>query len=139
MSDGIARSIRGYNASKVSVVLTNVPSPSQKLYFAGRLLETIVFQVLQSGSIGVGISLFSYAGQVNSGLITERGLAPDPDTVVTAFQEEYGSLIYLAHVQELQARRSAEFAPHAGSASNSDLLTSASVQRRHIMNTGEKQ
>ncbi len=121
-------------------MLTNVPGPSQKLYFAGKLLKTIVFWVPQSGSTGVGISIFSYAGQVMSPLFTDRGLAPDPDTIVTAIlEEEFDSLFYLAHVQELRARRSAEFAPHAGSASNSDLLTSASVQRRHIMNTGEKE
>ena len=120
VSDRIARSVRGYYASKVSVVLTNVPGPSQKLYFAGKLLETIVFWVPQSGSIGVGISIFSYAGQVNIGLITDRGLAPDPDTIVTAFQEEFDSFFYLAHVQELQARRNAEPASRAGSASNSD-------------------
>ena len=43
VSDKIARRVRGYYADKVSVVLTNVPGPSQKLYFAGKLLETIVF------------------------------------------------------------------------------------------------
>ncbi|MDE0462540.1 MAG: WS/DGAT domain-containing protein, partial [Caldilineaceae bacterium] len=112
--------VRGYYASKVSVVLTNVPGPSQKLYFAGKLLETIVFWVPQSGFIGVGISIFSYAGQVNIELITDRGLASDPDTIVTAFQEEFDSLFYLAHVQEFQARRIAEPATRAGSASNSD-------------------
>lgn len=100
VSDKIARSIRTYFAGKVSVVLTNVPGPSQKLYFAGKPLETIVFWVPQSGSIGVGISIFSYAGQVNVGLITDRGLAPDPDTIVAAFQEEFDSLYYLAHLQE---------------------------------------
>ena len=120
------------------MVLINVSGPSQKLYFAGKLPETIVFWVSQSGSTGVGISIFSYAGQVSIGLITDRGLAPDPDTIVPAFQEEFDSLFFLADVQELQARRSAEFDPHACSASNSVLLTSASVQRRHIMNAGEK-
>ena len=77
VSDKIARSVRGYYADKVSVVLTNVPGPSRKLYFAGKVLDTIVFWVPQSGSIGVGISIFSYGGQVNIGLITDRGLAPD--------------------------------------------------------------
>ncbi len=120
VSDKIARSVRGYYAGKVSVVLTNVPGPSRKLYFAGKPLETIVFWVPQSGSIGVGISIFSYAGQVNVGLITDRGLAPDPDTIVAAFQEEFDSLFYLAHLRETQARRSAQPAPHGGSASNSD-------------------
>ena len=105
VSDKIARSVRGYYADKVSVVLTNVPGPSRKLYFAGKLLETIVFWVPQSGSIGVGISIFSYGGQVNIGLITDRGLAPDPDTIIAAFQAEFDNLLRLARMPETQARQ----------------------------------
>ena len=120
VSDKIATSVRSYYAGKVSVVLTNVPGPPRKLYFAGKPLETIVFWVPQSGSIGVGISIFSYAGQVNIGLITDRGLAPDPDTIVAAFQEEFDNLFYLAHLRETQARRSAQPAPHGGSAPHSE-------------------
>ncbi len=100
VSDRIARGVRSYYADKVSVVLTNVPGPSQKLYFAGKLLDTIVFWVPQSGSIGVGISIFSYGGQVNIGLITDRGLAPDPDTIVAAFEAEFEELLSLARVRE---------------------------------------
>ncbi len=118
VSDGVARSVRGYYADKVSVVLTNVPGPSQKLYFAGKLLDSIVFWVPQSGSIGVGISIFSYAGQVNIGLITDRGLAPDPDTIIAAFQEEFDRLLCLARLREEQGDGSAESAAHGGSGSN---------------------
>ncbi len=104
VSDKIARGVRSYYADKVSVVLTNVPGPSHKLYFAGNLLDTIVFWVPQSGSIGVGISIFSYGGQVNIGLITDRGLAPDPDTIIAAFQAEFDNLLCLARLRETQAR-----------------------------------
>ena len=103
VSDRIARGVRGYYADKVSAVLTNVPGPSEKLYFAGKLLDTIVFWVPQSGSIGVGISIFSYAGQVNIGLITDRGLAPDPDTIISAFQAEFDRLLRLARLREAEA------------------------------------
>ncbi len=120
VSDRIARGVRGYYADKVSVVLTNVPGPSEKLYFAGKLLETIVFWVPQSGSIGVGISIFSYAGQVNIGLITDRGLAPDPDTIIAAFQEEFDKLLILARLRDGQGSGSAEPASQSGSTSRSD-------------------
>ena len=103
VSDKIARGVRGYYADKVSAVLTNVPGPSQKLYFAGKLLETIVFWVPQSGSIGVGISIFSYGGQVNIGLITDRGLAPDPDRIIAAFEAEFDSLLCLARERATEA------------------------------------
>ena len=120
VSDRIAKGVRGYYADKVSVVLTNVPGPSQKLYFAGKLLDTIVFWVPQSGSIGVGISIFSYAGQVNVGLITDRGLAPDPDTIIEAFQAEFDRLLSLARLQEGQGNGSGGSEPQDGSATNSD-------------------
>ena len=120
LSDEIARSMRGYFADKVSVVLTNMPGPSQKLYFAGTLVDTMVFWVPQSGSIGVGISIFSYGGQVSIGLITDRGLAPDPDTVIAAFQAEFDKLLCLARVGESLANRNAEPAPQGSSASNLD-------------------
>lgn len=102
VSDRVARMVRGYYADKVSVVLTNVPGPSQRLTFAGKSLDSIVFWVPQSGSIGVGISIFSYAGQVNIGLITDRGLAPDPDTIIAAFQEEFDNLLSLASLRKGQ-------------------------------------
>ncbi len=103
VSDKVARGVRGYYADKVSAVLTNVPGPSEKLYFAGKLLDTIVFWVPQSGSIGVGISIFSYAGQVNIGLITDRGLAPDPGTIIAAFEAEFDSLLRQARLREAEA------------------------------------
>ena len=105
VSDRIARRVRSYFADKVSVVLTNVPGPVQKLYFAGKLLDTIVFWVPQSGSIGVGISIFSYGGQVNIGLITDRGLAPDPDSIVAAFEEEFDDLLRLARAENTGGQR----------------------------------
>ncbi len=120
VSDRIAKGVRGYYADKVSVVLTNVPGPSQKLYFAGKLLDTIVFWVPQSGSIGVGISIFSYAGQVNIGLITDRGLAPDPDTIISAFQTEFDRLLSLARLRGGQGQESAESDPEGGSGSHTD-------------------
>ena len=120
LSDEIARSMRGYFADKVSVVLTNMPGPSQKLYFAGTLVDTMVFWVPQSGSIGVGISIFSYGGQVSIGLITDRGLAPDPDTVIAAFQAEFDKLLCLARVGESLETRNAEPAPQGSCASNLD-------------------
>ncbi len=118
VSDEIARSIRRYFADKVSVVLTNVPGPPQKLYFAGKLLDTIVFWVPQSGSIGVGISIFSYGGQVNIGLITDRGLAPEPDTIIAAFQAEFDELLRQARLRETHAHRSAELATRGSSTSS---------------------
>lgn len=120
VSDRVARRVRGYYADKVSAVLTNVPGPPRKLYFAGKLLDTIVFWVPQSGSIGVGISIFSYAGLVNIGLITDRGLAPDPETIIAAFQTEFENLLSLARVRAGPGKGNGESDARGGSASSAD-------------------
>ena len=79
-------------ASKTSLVLTNVPGPRQKLYLAGQRIENLMFWVPQSGRMGVGVSILSYAGGVTIGVITDAGLAPDPETIVAGIHEEFAAL-----------------------------------------------
>lgn len=76
-------------ASKTSLVLTNVPGPRQKLYFAGSRIDELMFWVPQSGRMGLGVSIISYAGEVYIGVITDAGLAPDPDSIVEALHTEF--------------------------------------------------
>ena len=59
--------------------MTNVPGPRQPLAIAGSVLRQSLFWVPQSGDIGMGVSILSYAGNVQFGLITDRGLVPDPE------------------------------------------------------------
>jgi hypothetical protein len=76
-----------------SAVMTNVPGPQQQLYFAGAKIERFLFWVPQSGDIGMGVSILSYAGQVQFGLITDRGLVPDPEGIVARFGPEFEKLV----------------------------------------------
>ncbi|HLZ95925.1 MAG TPA: wax ester/triacylglycerol synthase family O-acyltransferase, partial [Candidatus Dormibacteraeota bacterium] len=64
--------------SKATAVLTNVPGPRQPLYMAGRKIDRIMFWVPQSGRLGLGISIISYAGGVMLGVATDARLVPDP-------------------------------------------------------------
>ena len=80
---------------KASAVATNVPGPQQPLYMAGSELRDIMFWVPQTGSIGLGLSILSYRGQVHFGLIADARLIPDPDAVVRRFGEEFERLLYL--------------------------------------------
>ena len=83
-------------AGKASVVATNVPGPSQRLYMAGSPLREMMFWVPQTGAVGVGISILSYRGRVHFGLIADAKLVPDPEAVVRRFGEEFEQLLYLA-------------------------------------------
>ena len=48
-----------------------------------------------SGDLGVGISILSYAGGVQFGLITDRRLVPDPERIVERFASEFDKLLML--------------------------------------------
>ena len=75
--------------SKATLVMTNVPGPRKHLYFAGQKLKNMMFWVPQSAHLGLGVSIFSYAGEVRVGVATDAALVPDPDTLV---QHVHGEL-----------------------------------------------
>lgn len=74
--------------AKATAVMTNVPGPRQQLYMAGKPMRSMMFWVPQSGRLGLGVSILSYAGQVRLGVTTDAALVPDPHTIVSSFQEE---------------------------------------------------
>ncbi|OWQ86753.1 wax ester/triacylglycerol synthase family O-acyltransferase [Roseateles terrae] len=81
---------------KATAVMTNVPGPSAPLQFCGSQVDRVMFWVPQSGDVGVGVSLLTYAGQVQFGLLTDAGLCPDPQAIVDAFEPEFQRLLTLA-------------------------------------------
>jgi len=83
--------------TKGTSVMTNVPGPRDTIYLAGAPLDTIMFWVPQSGHLGLGVSIISYAGQVRVGIATDGGLIPDPDQIVDAYRAEFDALAKLAH------------------------------------------
>ncbi len=91
-------------SQKASAVLTNVPGPQYPLYLAGSRMEQLMFWVPQNGSIGLGISILSYDGKVFFGLISDRGLVPDPHNIISRFRPEFEKLLYLALMLPLEAR-----------------------------------
>jgi WS/DGAT/MGAT family acyltransferase len=79
-------------AKNATAVMTNVPGPQQPLYFAGARIDRLMFWVPQSGDIGMGVSIMTYAGDVQFGLITDRSLCPDPERVIENFALEFEKL-----------------------------------------------
>ena len=82
-------------ASKATAVMTNVPGPQQSRYVAGSKLRQQMFWVPQSGNIGIGVSILSYHGKVQFGLITDKGLVDDPERIVERFSQEFEKLLWL--------------------------------------------
>lgn len=82
-------------ASKATAVMTNVPGPQQPVYVAGARLNQPLFWVPQSGDIGMGLSILSYDNRVQFGLVTDKGLVPDPESIVARFAGEFEKLLML--------------------------------------------
>lgn len=76
-------------AMKSTMVLTNVPGPRKPLYFAGSRIEKIMFWVPQSGRLGMGISIFSYASSVLVGVITDYGLVSEPQDIASFIELDF--------------------------------------------------
>jgi WS/DGAT/MGAT family acyltransferase len=92
----VQEAITGLFARKTSAVMTNVPGPREPIHFCGRTVRQVMFWVPQSGDVGVGVSILSYAGGVQFGLITDAKMCPDPDAIVAAFAPEFEKLLWLA-------------------------------------------
>lgn len=78
--------------AKTTAVLTNVPGPRAPRYLAGRQIRTLMFWVPQTGRVSLGISIFSYAGEVRLGLAADALSVPDPERVLEAFPNELEAL-----------------------------------------------
>ena len=75
-----------------TAVMTNVPGPQQPLFMAGAGIDSMMVWVPQSGDIGMGVSILSYDGQVQFGVLTDRGLCPDPARISARFAPEFAKL-----------------------------------------------
>ncbi len=87
--------ILGMFAKKATAVMTNVPGPAVPLKFCGATLRQNMFWVPASGNIGVGVSILSYGGGVQFGLITDKHLCPDPQAIIDRFEPEFEKLLTL--------------------------------------------
>ena len=83
-------------ARKTTAVMTNVPGPAEPLNFCGGKVERVLFWVPQSGDVGMGVSILTYAGHVQFGLITDSILCPDPQAIIDCFKPEFEKLLTVA-------------------------------------------
>jgi WS/DGAT/MGAT family acyltransferase len=80
-------------AANASAVITNVRGPQEPRYLAGKRITRQVFWVPQSGGIGMGISILSYAGKIDFGVVTDVKRVPDPTALVKRFISEFDALL----------------------------------------------
>lgn len=85
----------GMFAKKATAVMTNVPGPAAPLKLCGATLRQTMFWVPASGDIGVGVSILSYGGGVQFGLITDKRLCAHPQRIIDRFEPEFEKLLLL--------------------------------------------
>ena len=77
---------------KTTAVMTNVPGPREKLRICGSTIEESLFWVPQSGTVGLGVSILSYGGGVQFGVVADTTLCPEPQKIIDRFEPEFTKL-----------------------------------------------
>jgi WS/DGAT/MGAT family acyltransferase len=88
--------VLGLFSKKTTAVITNVPGPGTPLQLCGSTLRQTMFWVPASGDVGVGVSILSYGGGVQFGLITDEKLCPVPQQIIDRFEPEFEKLLWLS-------------------------------------------
>jgi diacylglycerol O-acyltransferase / wax synthase len=83
----------GFFSGRASLVVTNVPGPRKRLAVAGAPVEGVLVWAPCSGSIGMTVSIFSYAGEVTAGFMTDTGLVEDPESLAQAYEHQLELLV----------------------------------------------
>jgi diacylglycerol O-acyltransferase len=83
----------GFFSDKASLVVTNVPGPRRRLHFAGVPIESVLVWAPCSGTLGMTVSIYSYAGEVTTGFMADTAVTSDPERLARAYQRELSRLI----------------------------------------------
>lgn len=81
--------INTFLCQKASCVLSNVPGPQHMLTVKGRHIKYMTFWPPQRDNIGVGLSIFTYAGKVIVGVQGDATVLSDPEIIT----EEFGNAV----------------------------------------------
>ena len=79
-----------------TAVISNVSGPTETRYLAGQKIEQVMFWAPQSGPVGLGITIYSFAGYVHVGMSADLKVMANPDAFMAAFHAEYAAMLNLA-------------------------------------------
>ncbi len=92
LPSALEHAVSGFYADKASLVLTNVIGPQRTLFMAGAPLRQMTFWEPQSGGLGIGVSIYSYAGELTVGVGSDRNLIADPEEVTDDVMRAFAAL-----------------------------------------------
>jgi WS/DGAT/MGAT family acyltransferase len=82
-----ARLLR-YFSAKASMVVTNVRGPDARFSLGGAPCTGVLVWAPCAGDLRMTVSLFSYAGKVTAGFLTDASVIEDPQPLADAFRAE---------------------------------------------------
>lgn len=88
--------------NKASLVITNVEGPKNTRWLAGARMTDMMFWVPQTGNLGVGVSIVSYAGTIQFGVFADQKLMPNPQRLANLCADQF-ALLAQAGKAELQS------------------------------------
>ncbi|RRR68347.1 MAG: wax ester/triacylglycerol synthase family O-acyltransferase [Candidatus Viridilinea halotolerans] len=87
-------------STMASMVITNVPGPRQSNSLMGHNVARAMFWVPEASRISLGISILSYAGNVQVAIVSDVQTLADPGALGAAIDAEFAELFELARAVE---------------------------------------
>jgi diacylglycerol O-acyltransferase / wax synthase len=88
---------------EIVTVTTNVPGPREPLYWMGRRLEEIIPYVPIASTVRIGISIFSYDGELAFGITADHDANPDLEVLARGIEHGVSELLLAARQHAMQA------------------------------------
>jgi len=80
----------------MNLIVSNVPGPQFPLYCAGARIETLVPLSPVTHGVGMNITVMSYCGRVDAGIVVDPTQVPGVELVVDGMRRELAALLELA-------------------------------------------
>ena len=96
----ISKPLVDFFSMKMSCVLSNVPGPQTTLSIGGQRVLGGIFWPPQRATIGIGLSIFSYAGKMRVGIFSDESVIPNPRAFVEAFERQFEELLKELNLSE---------------------------------------
>lgn len=100
LPDCVSKPLIDFFAQKVSCVISNVPGPPHLLYLGSQKVVQGIFWVPKRANVGVGFSIFSYAGGIRVGVYSDKCVIPNPREVVKGFERNFWQLVKELNINE---------------------------------------
>ena len=85
-----------------NLVVSNVPGPQFPLYMAGARLEANYPVSVITDGMGLNITVMSYMGHMDFGIVADRDQMPDVDTLMDHLREELEALLVSDNLRDVE-------------------------------------